>query len=436
MKNSITVNMIVKNESKSILKTLNSIKDFADILVVMDTGSEDDTIAKIEKFCNRVNMKLYLTHGQFINFGQARNDALMFAESWDNVDGYILMLDANDELREGGYLRKLIKDGQLTDNGYYINQDWQTNDEHSLYINIKLIKARTGWYWKGRIHETLYNDNEEKIKNLEKLTVVIYQNRNEYCESSGRRMKRDIDILLEEYCNPDTELDLPYYGRVLYYLGQTYFALSVMEEEGSEKKIHYQQESLIHFKERMSVDTHMEELYTSCEMCGDLATLLNHDRQEIIAWYLKCLEYQTRAEPLIKISMNYFLSGYFVLSYMFIGFACRLDEPKDILMYYNKRIYTYTRWYLLAVACLEIGKHNIEIFKAGIDALSIVRDCPDKDVKEDADYKNLLETYKGIAYQLKEDYYAKTFDPDYVDPDKVARDEITENGVTTYKIGY
>ena len=129
MKNAITVNMIVKDESASILKTLNSIKDFADILVVMDTGSTDDTISKIEKFCDRVKMTLYLTHGTFLNFEQARNDALMFAESWDNVNGYILILDANDELREGAYLRQLIKDEKLQNEGYYINQDWQNGTD-------------------------------------------------------------------------------------------------------------------------------------------------------------------------------------------------------------------------------------------------------------------------------------------------------------------
>ena len=426
MKNAITVNMIVKDESAS---------DFADILVVMDTGSTDDTISKIEKFCDRVKMTLYLTHGTFLNFEQARNDALMFAESWDNVNGYILILDANDELREGAYLRQLIKDEKLQNEGYYINQDWQNGNEHSLYVNIKLIKSRKGWYWKGKVHETLYNDNLSQESEKLKSSVLIYQNRNENCESSLKRLTRDIDVLLQDLKEVDKEENEAYYARILFYLGQTYNCLSSIAE--GEKKEEYWKLSLKYFKQRIKVNVHIEELYSSCEMCGDLSILLKEENDTVIGYYLKCLEYQPRAEPLIKISIQYFLNKKFVLSYMFIGFACRLEEPKNVFMYYNPKIYQFTRWYLLAISCLEIGKHNIEIFKAGIDALSIARDCPDKNQSETDDYEQLLSQYKMIAYELKEKYYDKTFDPNYKDPDEVRPDNvIEENGVTTFKIGY
>ena len=44
----IAVLMMVKNETKRLNVSLNSIKDFADSLVIFDTGSTDDTIELIE----------------------------------------------------------------------------------------------------------------------------------------------------------------------------------------------------------------------------------------------------------------------------------------------------------------------------------------------------------------------------------------------------
>ncbi|MHB9039836.1 MAG: glycosyltransferase, partial [Melioribacteraceae bacterium] len=40
----LTLIMIVKNEGKNLNECLNSVKDVADEIIVVDTGSTDDTI--------------------------------------------------------------------------------------------------------------------------------------------------------------------------------------------------------------------------------------------------------------------------------------------------------------------------------------------------------------------------------------------------------
>ena len=50
----ICLNMIVKNESKIILRLLNSIYTLIDGYCICDTGSTDDTVEMIETFSNIV----------------------------------------------------------------------------------------------------------------------------------------------------------------------------------------------------------------------------------------------------------------------------------------------------------------------------------------------------------------------------------------------
>ena len=51
----VALNMIVKNEQDNICRTLESVKEFCDLFVILDTGSEDDTIKTIIDYCEKIN---------------------------------------------------------------------------------------------------------------------------------------------------------------------------------------------------------------------------------------------------------------------------------------------------------------------------------------------------------------------------------------------
>ena len=104
----IAVLIMVKNESKRIRVTLDSIKDIVDSLVVYDTGSEDDTIDIIKGFCEESGIPLRLKEGEFVDYSASRNVSLEFADSFEDID-YILLMDTNDEVRNGQSLRKFVE---------------------------------------------------------------------------------------------------------------------------------------------------------------------------------------------------------------------------------------------------------------------------------------------------------------------------------------
>jgi glycosyltransferase involved in cell wall biosynthesis len=87
--------MIVKNESKIILRLLESVYKIIDAFCICDTGSDDDTPDVIKNFFKKKNIPGYVSKKKFVNFGFNRNFSLdkcrMLYEDYD----YILLLDAD-----------------------------------------------------------------------------------------------------------------------------------------------------------------------------------------------------------------------------------------------------------------------------------------------------------------------------------------------------
>ncbi len=120
--NNFNINIIaalmVKNEEKRILVSLNSIKTSVSGVALYDTGSEDKTVSVVENFCNENNIKFFLLTGQFEDFSTSRNKLLDFINEINNkkrekntrVFDYVLLLDSNDEYRGVSPLPDILRD--------------------------------------------------------------------------------------------------------------------------------------------------------------------------------------------------------------------------------------------------------------------------------------------------------------------------------------
>jgi tetratricopeptide (TPR) repeat protein len=80
--------MIVKNEAENLPRCLASVKDVADELIVLDTGSTDRTIAIAQSFGAQVQ-----SFGWTNDFSAARNQALSYV-----TGDWVLVLDADEVL--------------------------------------------------------------------------------------------------------------------------------------------------------------------------------------------------------------------------------------------------------------------------------------------------------------------------------------------------
>lgn len=141
----LTVCLIVKNEEHCLGRCLDSIKDWADQIVIVDTGSTDNTLQVARQYKAQIE---YFSWKD--DFAQARNYSLQFA-----VSDWILVLDA-DEYIEGN-LESLSDLAVQEYEGYYLTiqsllgADGVAAEDHV----VRLFRNRRGYEFHGAIHEQI-----------------------------------------------------------------------------------------------------------------------------------------------------------------------------------------------------------------------------------------------------------------------------------------
>lgn len=96
----ICLNMIVKNESRVIMRLLESVSSYIDYYRICDTGSTDDTITIIREFFESRGIPGAIYEEPFRDFGYNRTFALekCHTDAITNAADYILLLDADMQL--------------------------------------------------------------------------------------------------------------------------------------------------------------------------------------------------------------------------------------------------------------------------------------------------------------------------------------------------
>ena len=327
----ISCAIMAKNERKRIETTLTSVKNIAKSIVLYDTGSEDNTIDIEKIFCEKYGIIFRLKKGTFTNFYISRNELLDFCDTFLDVD-YLLLLDVNDELRgDKELLDYAVSYKNQNTTGFLLCQEWLSDiNKQDTYYNVRFIKPRTGWRYKGAVHEYIINEiNTHNV--VQKLdNIVLYQNRMLDDDKTYHRFTRDRELLLDEYrANPNN-------SRTVFYLAQTYGCLKEFEN------------ALYYYKLRINMKGFWEEKFHSYLRSGEITEILGHPWTVSLGFYISAFECIARVEPLIYIAKYYEKSSHWLLAYTFMHLSSKLKYPEQCILFVNKRGYDYTRWYMLA----------------------------------------------------------------------------------------
>lgn len=147
---SISLCMIVKNEEETLKQCLKSICNMCDEIIIVDTGSTDETKKIARSFTNKIYDFKWID-----DFSAARNFAFNLAEM-----DYILWLDADDVFLEEDQKKfKKLKDN-LNPNIDSVSMNYiLTFDEYenpSFYFRRnRLVKRSNNFKWIGPVHEYL-----------------------------------------------------------------------------------------------------------------------------------------------------------------------------------------------------------------------------------------------------------------------------------------
>ena len=149
--NKICIYAICKNEAKFVDKWVESMKE-ADCIVVLDTGSTDDTLEKFSKYpFVIVKQKTYET----FRFDEARNDAIKLVPE----DCNILFSTDLDEILEPGWAKPLREkwiEGVHERASYKYAWSHLSNGANGRIFEYNKIHSRN-WIWEHPVHESLYN---------------------------------------------------------------------------------------------------------------------------------------------------------------------------------------------------------------------------------------------------------------------------------------
>ena len=143
----ISACMIVKNEEELLPQCLDSVKDYVDEVIIVDTGSTDRTVEIAKKYTDKVYF-----HPWQNSFSEARNHYLKYA-----IGDWIFQIDADEELfaEDGLKLRNTVNEGGAD---YYFCQFYdidKNGDVKGVFNLIRLFHNRMGMNYTQKVHNQL-----------------------------------------------------------------------------------------------------------------------------------------------------------------------------------------------------------------------------------------------------------------------------------------
>ena len=147
----ISVVLIVKDAQKTIKNTLDSLKDFKEV-IVYENNSTDNTVLIVKDY---VNVKLY--QGDFLGFGKTKNKAISFSSN-----DWVLSLDSDEVLSEE--FVKSLKDLKLDSKKVY-------KIHRKNYYKQKLVK----YCWSDDFIVRLFNKKKVSYNDSDVHEKVIYK---------------------------------------------------------------------------------------------------------------------------------------------------------------------------------------------------------------------------------------------------------------------
>lgn len=188
----LTLSMIVKNEEKYLRDCLESVKNVVDEIVLVDTGSTDNTIAIAREY----GAKIF--HFKWINdFSAARNFALSKSKG-----EWILYLDADERLSQDSLeeLKKIVATREKAAYYCYVKSVDDTRGTPSVMKYPRLFRNSKKIKFEGKVHEQIINSllaNKYVLKDSS--IEIIHLGYNIPKEELDKKAQRNLILLFEEY---------------------------------------------------------------------------------------------------------------------------------------------------------------------------------------------------------------------------------------------
>ena len=321
MKPTITLCMIVKDETHVIERCLRSAAPFVDRYDITDTGSTDGTPEKIKEIMDELDVPGEVYLSDWKGFGDHAGKVGSRTESFRNADDkadYAWVIDADDSL-----VGELILPDDADSDAYSLKI--QRGD--FVWWRNQIFKTSSRWRYEGILHEYAACDNPEaKVTRLH----------GNYSVEARTEGNRNVGITATEKYSRDAEVlkkaleDVPDNPRYQFYLAQSYFDSQQWEK------------SLEAYQKRVDIGGWPEEVFYSMYRVAILKGIMEHGEMDVIRAFEECYNYKPdRAEPLYQISRIYRSMGKNALAFMHANTGLGIPYPSDDILFIQEEIYKY-----------------------------------------------------------------------------------------------
>ncbi|VYU41755.1 Chondroitin synthase [Clostridium tertium] len=206
----ISLCMIVKNEGKHLEKSLDSIVNYIEDIVIVDTGSTDNTKEIARRYTNKVYDFKWCN-----DFSKARNFSISKA-----ANDWVLILDADEVIYkfDKKNIERFIKNNKMTVGRIKRINPFEEGEEIKKYIErVNRLFNKKYFHYQGIIHEQVVSKDgsEYKMKSIEiEANHIGYLNE---VINGTNKLERNINLLIDAIKN--NPLD-PY---LYYQIGKSYY---------------------------------------------------------------------------------------------------------------------------------------------------------------------------------------------------------------------
>ncbi|MES2274232.1 MAG: glycosyltransferase [Chlamydiota bacterium] len=325
-KQTICLNMIVKNEAGIIEECLASVKKFVDSWVIVDTGSTDGT-QEVIRAC-MADLPGELHERPWKDFAHNRNEALDLARQQAD---YSLFIDADERL----VAPPQFKMPKFTDDYYEIFVKEASAVSCSRAF---LVRNEAPLKWEGVLHEHIAS---EKSLVLDIAGVYIFSD-----SSKGNRSADPKKYLKDAWVLEEALKKEPDNVRYIFYLANSYLNA---QEFGM---------ALERYEQRAKMGGFDQEVFCSLNMIAHLQRTLGMDPEIFLESFEKAHAFRpSRAEPLFYKGNHYIEMGDFEKAYPVLKRAALIPPCSDCL-FINQEIGNYMGACLFYACCWRLKKYE------------------------------------------------------------------------------
>ena len=328
----VALTLIMKNEAELIESCIESAMPFVDAVVILDTGSTDDSVARARKKIGEFPGTV--VEQSWRGFAQSRNEALEVAHTYSD---YALMIDADSKLVASSGYSKSSLCKQLVEPAHRLH----IIHGSTKYSRPQITHRDSGARYRGVLHEFVaFPSANPQIPIIDGFVIQNNEIGKSHRNQNSRKYFDDA-ITLRKALEGDVEDLAP---RYTFYLAQSYLHAGMPTL------------ALENYEKRLQMGGWPEELYISALSKAQIMETLNFPSEEIIAAYLHANEYSAhRAESLCFLARYARGNRLWNLAYRCATWGLEIPEPRDSL-FTNVSVYQWRLRYELSISSWYLGK--------------------------------------------------------------------------------